>query len=284
MKYSILKVILITFLMAASSLMAQAPQKMSYQMVVRNASNTLVTNSPVRVITSVYRTSPSGQLVFQDWHLVTTNANGLASFEIGTGTNQFGDFTTIDWSNGPYFLKTEVDPNGNFTFSVVGSSQLLSVPYALFAEKSNPVNPVFQSSESPNAIFTNARNTWVNYPYTNLTVAKSGLYLLTFNGNVINSNTYSGTTFDAKAAVRVFNTTTNAEILVMDATAVDQFYIGTNYYKYSNLQPSRSLVVRLNQGEVLTVDYMQTILAGATAPTQNWMPAATSLHILKVGD
>lgn len=272
------------FLLLGFITTAQAPQKMSYQMVVRNASNVLVTNSPVRVITSIYQGSPSGQLTFQDWHLVTTNANGLATFEIGVGTNQFGGFSTIDWSNGPYFLKTEVDPNGNFTFSVVGSSQLLSVPYALFAEKSNPMNPVFQSNESPNAVFANVRNAWVNYPYANLTVAKSGLYLLTFNGNVINSNTYSGTTFDAKAAVRVFNMTTSTEILVMDATVVDQFYIGTSYYKYSNLQPSRSLVVRLNQGEVLTVDYMQTILAGATAPTLNWMAAATSLHILKVGD
>lgn len=272
-------------LLFCSLLHAQVPQKMSYQVVVRNASNTLVTNSSVRIITSVYRTSIAGLLVYQDWHLVTTNANGLASLEIGVGTNQFGIFSTIDWADGPYFIKTQIDPTGNFSFTIEGSSQLLSVPFALFAEKSNPVNPIFQYSQSGNGIFSTVRNTWVEYIYSTITVAKTGNYLLIFNGNVYNSGTFSGTTFDSKAIVKVENITTSTELISMDATLIDRFYISsTTYYKYQNLQPSRSMVVHFNQGDVLKVYYMQSVDVGVTEPTQSWIAGATSLSITKVGD
>lgn len=112
---------------------AQAPQKMTYQSVVRNASNTLISNTSVGVQISILVGSPTGSAVYIERHTTSTNANGLVSLEIGNGTVIAGNFSTIDWSTGNYYIKTETDPNGGTTYSIAGTSQLLSVPYALYA-------------------------------------------------------------------------------------------------------------------------------------------------------
>ena len=71
---------------------------------------------------------------YAERHFPTTNANGLVSLEIGTGTVINGNFATIDWANGPYFVKTETDLNGGSNYTITGTSQLMSVPYALYAK------------------------------------------------------------------------------------------------------------------------------------------------------
>jgi hypothetical protein len=123
------------FLMTAS-VFAQSPNKMSYQAVIRNNSNALVTNSAVGMRISILQTSASGTAVYVETQTPTTNANGLASIEIGGGTVVSGNFSTIDWANGTYFVKTETDPSGSTNYSITGTSQLLSVPYALYARNS----------------------------------------------------------------------------------------------------------------------------------------------------
>ncbi len=131
-------IVLLVFCMSVSSIkvMAQAPLKMSYQSVVRNSTGNLVANSNVNVRTSILQGNISGSIVYMETHAVTTNVNGLATFEIGNGTITLGSMSTIDWANGPFFLKTETDPAGGNNYSITGTSQLLSVPYALYAEKS----------------------------------------------------------------------------------------------------------------------------------------------------
>jgi hypothetical protein len=108
---------------------AQAPQKMSYQAVIRNAANTLVANHTLGVKISILQggTTP----VYIETQTPTTNANGLVSMEIGDGNIVLGNFSTIDWANGPFFLQTETDPAGGTAYSIIGISQLMSVPYAL---------------------------------------------------------------------------------------------------------------------------------------------------------
>ena len=115
---------------------AQAPQKMSYQAVIRNASNNLVTNAPVKMRISILQGSATGTSVYSELHSATTNANGLVSIEIGAGTSPIGTFSLINWGNGAYFLKTETDPNNGTNYTVTGTSQLLSVPYALESKNS----------------------------------------------------------------------------------------------------------------------------------------------------
>ncbi len=117
------------------------PQKMSYQAVIRDGNNTLISNSVVGMRLSILQGSASGTAVYVETHSPSTNTNGLITLEIGAGTVTSGDFTTIDWSNGPYFIKAETDPSGGTNYSISGTSQLLSVPYALYAETSGTPGP-----------------------------------------------------------------------------------------------------------------------------------------------
>ena len=112
---------------------AQAPEKMSYQAIVRDATGNLVTSQSVRMQISILQTTASGTAVYVETQTPTTNINGLATLEIGTGTTT-DDFSTINWAADTYFIKTEIDPAGVTNYSITGTSQLLSVPYALHAK------------------------------------------------------------------------------------------------------------------------------------------------------
>jgi uncharacterized protein (TIGR02145 family) len=125
------------FLTAA--LWAQSPEKMSYQAVIRDADNNLVTNQPTGMQISILQGSANGAAVYVETQSSTTNENGLVSIEIGAGTVVSGDFAAIDWANGPYFIKTETDPTGGAEYTITGVSQLLSVPYALHAKTAENV-------------------------------------------------------------------------------------------------------------------------------------------------
>ncbi len=111
---------------------AQAPQRFTYQAVVRNESNTLVRGT-VGVRISILQGGANGTMVYQETHTAVTNVNGLMTLEIGGGTVVNGDFASIDWANGPFFLKTEIDPTGGTYYVLENVQQLLSVPYALYA-------------------------------------------------------------------------------------------------------------------------------------------------------
>ena len=125
----------LTFLLVSNFVIAQAPNKMSYQAVIRDNSNALVTNQIIGMQISILQGSANGTAVYAETQTPTTNTNGLASIEIGGGTVVSGNFSTIDWANGPYFIKTETDPAGGTNYTITGTSQLLSVPFALYAEK-----------------------------------------------------------------------------------------------------------------------------------------------------
>ncbi len=112
--------------------LAQAPQKMSYQAVIRNSTNALVRSSLVGMRISILQGSSSGTPVYVETQTRTTNVNGLVSLEIGTGTVVTGSFAMINWAVGPYFIKTETDPAGGTSYAIVGTNQLMSVPYALY--------------------------------------------------------------------------------------------------------------------------------------------------------
>lgn len=119
-------------------LYSQVPQKMSYQAVVRNSNNQLVSNGAIGMRVSILKGSSSGSVVYAEVYNPnpTTNVNGLVSLEIGTGIPITGNFASIDWANGPYFIRTETDPTGATNYSIIGEKEFLSVPYALHAANS----------------------------------------------------------------------------------------------------------------------------------------------------
>ena len=115
--------ILLVAVILTASVSAQAPDKMSYQAVVRDGSNALVTSTAVGMQISILQGTSSGTAVYVETQTPTTNTNGLVSLEIGAGAGVSGNFTTIDWANGPYFIKTETDPTGGTSYSITGISQ-----------------------------------------------------------------------------------------------------------------------------------------------------------------
>lgn len=147
---------LIIFLFIGIAASAQVPEKMSYQAVLRDASGALLKDKAVSIQFTVNQTSASGMTVYQENHTPTTNSNGLVSVYMGTGTVSSGDFSKIDWSEGPYFLQSEIDPTGGTDYVISSTTELVSVPYALYANKAefadsltggvNETDPVFDVS------------------------------------------------------------------------------------------------------------------------------------------
>jgi uncharacterized protein (TIGR02145 family) len=156
-----------TFLAAVlltASVFAQSPEKMSYQAVVRDASDNLVTNQAVGMQISILLGSASGTPVYTETQSPQTNTNGLVSLEIGAGTSA-DDFSTIDWSADTYFIKTETDPAGGTSYTIIGTSQLMSVPYALHSKTAETVtggitetDPVYLASEAANITASDISN------------------------------------------------------------------------------------------------------------------------------
>ena len=132
-------VTLFAILVLAADLFGQVPQKMSYQAVIRNSSNVLITSSPISMQISILQGSASGTSVYSETQTATTNANGLATIEIGTGSVVSGSFAAINWSTGVFYLKTETDPLGGTAYTISGTAQLMSVPYALYAKTSGNI-------------------------------------------------------------------------------------------------------------------------------------------------
>jgi formylglycine-generating enzyme required for sulfatase activity len=137
------------FSFIALTALAQAPQKFSYQTVIRNVGNQLVANQNVGIKISILQGSANGSVVYAEAHSPLTNANGLASLEIGSGTVLIGNFANINWANGPYFVKTETDVNGGSNYNIINTSQLLSVPYALYAATAGNNTPGPQGPAGP---------------------------------------------------------------------------------------------------------------------------------------
>ncbi|WP_415324944.1 beta strand repeat-containing protein [Chryseobacterium sp. MMS23-Vi53] len=169
---------------------AQVPEKMSYQAIVRNAGGQILSNQSIGVRVSVLQGSPAGTVVYSERLTGNTNVNGLITMEIGTGTVLSGTFNTINWSTGSYYLKTETDPTGGTTYTITGTSQLLSVPYAMYAKTAGGGGGSF------------------TIPYTNSVSNAGTLFSLTNTGDGTSLEGINGTTTSSIAAVRGMVTST----------------------------------------------------------------------------
>ncbi len=118
-----------------SSLFAQTPQAVNYQGVARDANGNILATTNVSLRLSILVGSVSGSVSYSETQNVSTNNLGLFSIKLGLGTVVSGTFSTINWSTGIYFVKVEMDAAGGSNYLAMGTSQMLSVPYALYAEK-----------------------------------------------------------------------------------------------------------------------------------------------------
>lgn len=140
------------------TVIAQSPSKISYQAIVRNAENNLVTDANISVMISILQGIDEGTMVYQETHSVETNMNGLFTIEIGSG-NSSNDFASIDWSLGTYAIQTDIDIEGGENYTISNVSELLSVPFSLHANTADSIvggitenDPIFTSWDKSSGV------------------------------------------------------------------------------------------------------------------------------------
>ena len=125
--------ITLLFVVVSISLLAQSPQKFNYQAVVRNADGTVIKNQSVNFRMTIFEGSTTGLIKYQETQAGTTNKYGLISLAIGNGIISAGSMASINWGGNDHLLQVEIDPAGGTNFNILSTSQLMSVPYALYA-------------------------------------------------------------------------------------------------------------------------------------------------------
>lgn len=121
------------FFLFTTGLYAQAPQAFKYQAVARDNSGQVIANQSIGFRISILQNSPTGTAVYAEAHNIASNNLGLVNLDIGAGTGIAGMFSNIIWGSGTYYIKVEMDAAGGTNYLLMGTSQLLSVPYALNA-------------------------------------------------------------------------------------------------------------------------------------------------------
>lgn len=160
-----------------STVNAQAPNAIPYQAVARNTSGNLITNQNVSLRFSIHDVSATGTIVYQETQNTTTNALGLFSVNIGQGTPVTGTFVTINWGSGAKFTQVEIDPAGGTSYVDMGTQQMMSVPYALFAKSSG-------SSNVPNGTAAGQVLYWNGSAWITIPAGQPGQYLQVNQNNI----------------------------------------------------------------------------------------------------
>lgn len=138
------KFLLALFFSCASigSILAQVPNLMNYQAVLRDDKGAVVSNQDITVKVSVLEKTANGTAVFSESHSVKSNGNGVINFSIGSGGAQTGNLNRIDWLANDHFVKLEADVTGGNNLVAFGTQKLLTVPYAFQAQKANKLNGI----------------------------------------------------------------------------------------------------------------------------------------------
>ena len=135
------RLLLIIFTVISFISKAQTPQGIPYQAVARNSGGATINNQSIAIRFTIHDASSTGTILYQERQTTSTNALGLFTLTIGQGSVLSGTFSTINWGTNTKFLQVEFDQNGGTTYVDMGTQQMMSVPYALFAEKSNTPGP-----------------------------------------------------------------------------------------------------------------------------------------------
>ncbi len=150
------------FLLTGLFSFGQTPEGINYQAAIRNADGTLLSNQSVGLKLDILEGSASGNVVYSENFTTSTTAFGLVNVVVGNGNILNGDFTSIDWPNGVYFLQLSVDETGGTNYTTIGAQQLVSVPYALHAKTAE--NAIFDAVDDADADSTNELQEWTTLP------------------------------------------------------------------------------------------------------------------------
>jgi hypothetical protein len=142
MKKTVLTLLLLAI--SLTGLFAQGPLGFNYQAAIRNSAGEVVVSTPIGMRISLIRGSIAGETVYTETFSPQTNQFGIVNLTIGSGTPTFGTFSTIDWSTANFFIKVEIDLGGGTAYTEMGTTQLLSVPYANYAFSGNPGSSAYE--------------------------------------------------------------------------------------------------------------------------------------------
>jgi len=285
----ILTALFLGYFLLIQELQAQAPSKMSYQALVRNTSNAFVNNQPIGMKISILGGSATGNAIYVETQTPTSNAGGLISIEIGSGTAVTGQFSSIDWSDDSYFIKTELDLEGGTNYTITGTSQLLSVPYALYAEKAgntfsgsyndltdvpagNSFDGAFTSlTDVPSGLSDGDDDTQLNESEVDAFVANNGYLSTEVDGSITNeiqdlslsgnnltiTNNGSATTIDLSGYLD--NTDTQLNESQVDTYVANNGYLtaevdGSTTNEIQDLSLSGNNLTITNNGSATTID------------------------------
>ena len=243
MKKNILIFLLINIFFSCYS---QAPAKFNYQGVARNPQGQVIANQNIALKVLILDIEINGSSIYSETHSAKTNQLGLFNIAIGGGTVLSGDFNKIPWSQKDKFVKIEMDPAGGSNYTLIGTSQLLSVPYALHSKTAESVQLKSQEVYYTDGLtFTSSNNIWETSEIK-LIVNEDGKYLLNAIGRAWSE-------WSAEIKFRVFNVTKNIEIAQSIVTAVD---IAGAHQSSANI----SKIVNLSQGDEIVLEFIfQTI-------------------------
>ncbi len=226
------------------SVHAQVPQGISYQAVVRDAQGNILPNQQVAFQFSILQGSANGNAVYTEQHSVQTNSLGLVNMAIGNGTPTLGNFSAINWQQGPYFLNVAVDVNGGSNFIDMGTTQLLSVPYALYAENAGNV----QTYVAGNGIQINGNVIENTAPDQPITLTGTGATTVTGTyPNFTISSTDNNTTYSAGTGLNLTGTTFSHEPHTGDVSGTTSLTVtGIQGKAVSSAAPANNQVLQWN--------------------------------------
>lgn len=227
------KVALLVCLFVASLVRSQAPQYLNYQGIARNSAGTIITTA-IGVKFEILQGGASGTLVYEETNNITPSSAGIFTAAIGSGAASTGTFSTINWANSPYFIRVSIDPAGGTSYSTVGTSQLLSVPYALYAEKAG-------NTQTVSITGSNVIGTYPNYtitsagaltPSTGISIVGNTITntapnpTLTANGITSITGTHPSFTIDVPPPSMNYNTGTNVLTLTQGTAVATTTLVG----------------------------------------------------------
>ena len=268
-------------------LVAQAPQKFSYQAVVRDQNSALIINQKIGVKISVLQNSVQGTAVYEETHNVQSNENGLITLEIGTGKALVGSFSGIDWATGSYFVKNEIDPKGGENYTIVSTNQLISVPYAIHAKTAESVVGFSTSGKLP-TVSTNKVEEFIpdasniglgRHLKITHTVTDDGGETVLKRGFCISENP-NPTTAGKTVSNGDGNTLGASEDYFMDVTSNKKYYVrafavntkGTAYGNEMVITTMDIKIPTVSTISVTDVSYREATVAGNVDNTGNQKP------------
>ncbi len=277
------QLLLAVFTLCSIIVTAQTPQAINYQAVARTVDGKIIPVQPVNVRFTIRNTTTTGTILYQENHLTTTNSYGLFTLAIGTGTNTTGNFSTIDWGTGFKYLTVEFASNSTTNYTIMGTTQLLSVPYALYSEKTKLIagagititNGNIITATSAGLVYTGTNGvqvtgTVISGAYTagnaiNITGSTIAANYVGSNGVAVTGNSITGA-YTAGNAINITGSTIAANYVGSNGVAVTGNSITGAYTAGTGIGISGGVI-----SNTLTSNGWQLLGNGGTNPTNNFI-------------